>query len=206
MSIFTSLLTKRRVKKAFAAVDANDVLALETLNIDPNTQRRALLGGHTFNWSETLLSRAVRQDAFAVAQWLLVHNANPLGGDGVSPDLVEGLLRRARRAQVRDGEVVENAEGKRVWALSDPNLEHKRSPLLSTFVALVHARRTTSHTQRPVPTPTVLSDSWGTSGVSDTEVVAWLDAQVPRYESQRLKARIAENIGAEGAPSPARKI
>lgn len=88
MSIFTPLLTKRRVKKSFAAVDANDVLALETLDIDPNTQRRAVLEGHTFDWSETLLSRAVRQDAFAVAQWLLVHNANPLGGDGISPDLV----------------------------------------------------------------------------------------------------------------------
>lgn len=109
MSIFTPLLTKRRVKKAFAAVDANDVVALEALNIDPNTQRNAVLEGHTFNWQETLLSRAVRQDAFAVAQWLLINNANPLGGDGVCYDLMDDLLRRARRAQVRDGEVVEKA-------------------------------------------------------------------------------------------------
>ena len=195
MNFISALFHKRTVNKAFNAVDNDNVAELAALKIDPNTTRKAVLEKYTFEWEESLLSRAVRDEKYNVAQYLLDNGADPYSHEYMINDLSEKLRNRAGNLMFQGEQLVDrNGYGmqKDAGVLADPTTDFSRSPVLTMFVALEYARQNT-HFPKRFGAITML----GGPNVLDTprskkQIKEWLDVQLPRYEAQRLNSHISQ--------------
>lgn len=193
MNFISTLLSKRTVTKAFNAVDHDNVAELAALKIDPNTTRKAVLEKHTFEWEENLLSRAVRAEQYKTAQYLLENGADPYSHDYINNDLAARLLKVATGLIFKDEQLVYgNGIARGIGLLAEPNIDFRISPVLTTLVALEYHRRTGNFKER-------YGSNIVLSGPSDLEtpqnvqkIQDWLNAQVPRYEAQRLNTHITK--------------
>lgn len=205
MNIVKSLLHKRTVKKAFEAVDRGDLSALVALNVDANTTRFAVLEKHTFNWEESLLSRAIGGGQYAVAEHLLNKGANPYFEDQINRDLNYKLRQEVRRTIVDP--VAHNqtpaAPAQSIISVSN----YQATPLLSCMVAMAVSLQRSEHLQPQQFT-------WYDQGfnpdagcvVSDQELNAWLEQQTPAYESALSKSAIEKSISQSSARATAKKM
>lgn len=201
MNFISALFHKRAITKAFNAVDNDNVPELAALKIDPNTTRKAVLEKYTFEWEESLLSRAVRDEKYNAALYLLDNGADPYSHDYINPDSGEKLRKQAAYLIFQDEQLVRgDAHGKIAGALSAPETDYRISPLLTTLVALEYHRRAGQFKAQYGA-----KNGLDESGVlrppsSPQQVQQWLDVQVPRYEAQRLTAALGNMKEAVSLP------
>lgn len=203
MNFISALFHKRNVTKAFNAVDHDNVAELAALKIDPNTPRKAVLEKHTFEWEENLLSRAVRDEKYNTAQYLLDNGADPYSHDYINNDVAERLLKIASGLMFKDEQLVYgNGLTRGVGLLADPNIDFRLSPVLTTLVALEYHRRTGNFKERYGSTVVLSGPSALDTADSKQKIQDWLNTQVPRYEAQRINSHVAT----EAATSAPRKL
>lgn len=206
MNFISALFHKRTVAKAFNAVDNDNVAELAALKIDPNTTRKAVLEKYTFEWEESLLSRAVRNEKYNAAQYLLDNGADPYSHDYINHDSGKKLREQAAYLIFQDEQLVRgDAHGKIAGALSNPETDYRISPLLTTLVALEYHRRA-GQFKAHYGAKNGLDESGALRSPSSPQhIQQWLDIQVPRYEAHRLNSHIASKT--DDAPvSSAKKM
>lgn len=191
MNFISALFHKRTITKAFKAVDNDNVAELAALKIDPNTTRKAVLEKYTFEWEESLLSRAVRDEKYNAAQYLLDNGADPYSYDYINNDLSEQLRFRATGFEFKDEQLVYvSGLARRIGLLADPSTDFRLSPVFTTLVALEYQRRTGKFKER-YGSKVILT---GPNDIQTSENIQkiqnWLDVQIPRYEAYRLNAHI----------------
>ena len=202
MNFISALFHKCTITKAFNAVDNDNVAELAALKIDPNTTRKAVLEKYTFEWEESLLSRAVRDEKYNVAQYLLDNGADPYSHDEVNYDSGQKLRTGAAYLIFQDEKLVRgDAHGKTTGALTNTELDYRISPLLTTLVALEYHRRA-GQFKAHHGIPKRLDESGALRlPSSPQQVQQWLDVQIPRYEAQRLNSHIASKTDDTAVPS-----
>lgn len=195
MNVISALLHKRTATKAFNAVDNDNVTELVALKIDPNTTRKAVLEKYTFEWEENLLSRAVRDEKYKVAQYLLDNGADPYSHDYINNDLSERLLKSATDVMFQNEQLVYgNGLVRGVGLLADPNTDFRLSPVFTTLVALEYHRRTGKFQERYGSTAVLSGPSALDTAHSKQKIQDWLNTQVPRYEAQRLNSHVTTEV------------
>ena len=191
MNFISALFHKRTVTKAFKAVDNDNVAELAALKIDPNTTRKAVLEKYTFEWEENLLSRAVRDEKYNAAQYLLDSGADPYSHDYINNDLSERLLKHATDLMFQNERLVYGKGLLRgVGLLADPNTDFRLSPVFTTLVALEYHRRTGKFQEHYGSKVVFSGPSELDTADSKQKIQDWLNTQVPRYEAYRLNAHI----------------
>lgn len=206
MNFISALFHNRNVIKAFNAVDNDNVAELAALKIDPNTTRKAVLEKYTFEWEENLLSRAVRDERYNTAQYLLDNGADPYSHDYINNDLAERLLKIATGLIFKDEQLVYgNGLTGGVGLLADPNIDFRISPVLTTLVALEYHRRTGNFKEHYGSNVVLSGPNDLDTPQNIQKIQDWLKTQVPRYEAQRLNAHIAREANAS-ASSAGKKL
>jgi len=206
MNFISALFHKRTITKAFNAVDNDNVAELAALKIDPNTTRKAVLEKYTFEWEESLLSRAVRDEKYNVAQYLLDNGADPYSHDDINNDLAEQLSFRATGFEFKDEQLVYvNGLARRIGLLADPSIDFRLSPVFTTFVALEYHRRTGNFKERYGSKVVFTGSNDIQTSENKQKIQNWLDVQIPRYEAQRLNSHIASKTD-DTAVSSAKKM
>lgn len=201
MNFISALFHKRTITKAFNAVDNDNVAELAALKIDPNTTRKAVLEKYTFEWEENLLSRAVRNDKYNAALYLLDNGANPYSHDDLNNDLGKTLRTQASYLIFQNEQLVRgDAHGKIAGALSNPETDYRLSPLLTTLVALEYQRRAGQFEERHGVQRRLDESGALRLPSSPHQVQQWLDVQVPRYEAHRLTAALDNAKAAASSP------
>lgn len=202
MNFISALFHKRTITKAFNAVDNDNVAELAALKIDPNTTRKAVLEKYTFEWEESLLSRAVRNEKYNVAQYLLNNGADPYSHDDINHDLGQKMRTEAAYLIFQDEQLVRgDSHGRIAGALSNPETDYRISPLLTTLVALEYHRRAGQFEEQYGIQRRLDESGALRSPSSPQQVQQWLDIQVPRYEAQRLNAHIVSKTDETSVPS-----
>lgn len=147
----------------------------------------------------------MRDEKYNVAQYLLDNGADPYSHDYMNYDSGQKLRNRAAYLIFQNEQLVRSdAHEKTAGALTNPELDYRLSPLLTTLVALEYHRRA-GQFKAHYGTPNRLDESGALRlPSSPQDIQQWLDVQVPRYEAQRLKMVLGNNV--ELAPSRVQKL
>lgn len=215
VNTFKNKLLGSSVHKAFQCAESDDVHTLLTLlennRCNPNIQRFAVLEKTTFNWSETLLSCAVRNNSYNCIVALVEHGANPYTGDWINPELTEGLRKQARQLIVDDqGLITDNPPLSKSFVVQSAlkSASYTDHPVLHALTAIEYFRHQNSDLSVAPQYQRISETNPEYRCVASvTELNEWIQSQWPIYEANKTHKVLTESlVGVETAPRQKPKI